>query len=102
MSTAAREEGNAVKTSAKYAVRAFIGLSAAFFAAAPVAAKSEPSCQDRYGHFGYSYAYCEHDLYGRSSPAERFQGQGRELEWRDLGPVAQLENSEPVTPELTV
>ena len=72
-------------------------ISATILSSAPVVAKSEPSCLDRYGHFGYSYAYCQHDLYGRSSPPDRFQGQASAPQWRDVGPVAQLESDESVT-----
>lgn len=64
---------------AKYLIGAFIALSASAAVAAPTATQSDSSCHDRYGYYGYSWAYCEHDIYGRSSPADRYDGQDRDL-----------------------
>lgn len=68
---------------AKYAVGAVIALSAPAAAGAPPAAKPDSSCYDAYGYYGYSWAYCQHNMYGRSSPADRYYGQNRDLAWRD-------------------
>jgi hypothetical protein len=62
-------------------IGAVIALSASAAAAAP--AKSVSSCYDAYGRYGYSAAYCAHDPYGRSSPADRFFGQDRASPWLD-------------------
>ena len=64
---------------AKYVIGAVIALSASAAAAAPTATQSNSSCYERYGYYGYSSAYCQHDVYGRSSPADRYYGQDRAL-----------------------
>lgn len=67
---------------AKYVI-AVIALSASAAAAAAPSTKSDSSCYKAYGYYGYSSAYCEHNMYGRSSPADRYYGQNRDLTWRD-------------------
>ena len=64
---------------AKYIIGAVIALSVSSAASAAPSAKSDSSCQERYGYYGYSAAYCAHDLYGRSSPADLYYGQDRDL-----------------------
>ena len=64
---------------AKYIIGAVIALSVSTAASAAPSTKSDASCQDRYGYYGYSASYCAHDLYGRSSPADLYYGQDRDL-----------------------
>jgi len=71
-----------MRTITKLAIGAVMVLSAATAAVAPAAAKSDSFCYDAYGYYGYSYAYCEHNVYGRSSPADRYYGQNRDWPWR--------------------
>ncbi|HEX5281819.1 MAG TPA: hypothetical protein VFW28_17195 [Micropepsaceae bacterium] len=53
-------------------IGAVMAFSAATASAAPAAMKPDSSCSERYGYYGYSAGYCTHDLYGRSSPADRY------------------------------
>ncbi len=64
---------------AKYLIGAVIALSASAAAAAPNGTQSDSSCHERYGYYGYSWAYCQHDLYGRSSPADRYYEQNQDV-----------------------
>lgn len=68
---------------AKYVVGAVIALSVSAAAAPAPSMKSDSSCYDAYGYYGYSAAYCDHDMYGRSSPADRYYGQNRDLAAQD-------------------
>jgi len=60
-----------------------IGTVIALSPASAAVAKSDSSCYDAYGYYGYSFAYCEHSSYGRATPADRYYGQDRERAWRD-------------------
>lgn len=64
---------------AKYVMGVVIALSASAGASAAASAKSDSSCYDAYGYYGYSWAYCQHDMYGRSSPADRYSEQNRDV-----------------------
>ena len=78
----------------RIAIGAVIILGAATSAVAPATAKSQSSCYDAYGHYGYSFAYCQHDPYGRSSPPDRYKEQNPDLISRngqELGRLADRE-----------
>src|SRR5215469_13848969 len=64
---------------AKHVIGAVIALSASAAAAAPTSTQPDSSCHSAYGYYGYSSAYCEHDVYGRSSPADRYYEQSHDL-----------------------
>jgi hypothetical protein len=68
-------EGIVMRNSIKLAISTVMALSAATAALAPAAAKSDSSCYKAYGYYGYSSAYCEHSMYGRSTPADRYSAQ---------------------------
>jgi hypothetical protein len=70
-------EGIVMRNIAKVIVGAAIAVSASTAAQAQSSAKSE--CYAAYGYYGYSYAYCEHNPYGRSSPPDRYYGDDRDL-----------------------
>ena len=84
-----------MRTITKLAIGAVMALSATTAAVAPAAAKSDSSCHDAYGYYGYSSAYCEHNVYGRSSPADRYYGQNRDWPWRSNQEFGRLAEREP-------
>ena len=69
----------------------FAAAIVALTASSANAATNSSSCSDRYGHYGYSAAYCAHDLYGRSSPPDRFQS---DSDARDRALISQLPDRE--------
>lgn len=80
---------------------AVIGLAAATAAMAPAAAKSDTSCYDAYGYYGYSSAYCEHSVYGRSTPADQYYGKNRDEAWRDRQVSRRLADREPYSDRIS-
>lgn len=78
----------------KYMMRLVVGAVMALSPATVTLAKSDSSCQEAYGYYGYSYAYCEHNPYGRSTPADQYYGQNREGAWRDRQETKRLADRE--------
>lgn len=98
-------KGTVMRHIVKLVIGAVLALSAATGGVAHATAKSDSSCNDRYGYYGYSSAYCEHSVYGRSSPADRYYGQDRDLAWRshqEFGPMAEREQDSYRDPEAAV
>jgi len=79
-----------VKNMIRLAICAVTALSPATVALA----KPDSSCYEAYGYYGYSSAYCEHNLYGRSTPADQYYGQNREVASRDRQEIKRMADRE--------
>lgn len=78
----------------KNMMRLAIGAVMAMSPATVTLAKPDSPCQEAYGYYGYSSAYCEHNPYGRSTPADQYYGQNRAEAWRDRQETKRLADRE--------